>query len=414
MMVQRGLTAGVRAGTGLAGAVLLLATACSGGGDDGGGGTTVGGKNEPNAPQVTITPGNGNGKAKPEEGVQVKVANGALEQVTVTRKGKPVEGQLSPDKTSWKSRTLRPNSDYEVSVVAKNPQGKTTAATSKFKTLKPAAELTIADITPTKGEKVGVGMPIIVTFNRGVDDRKAVEQALGVKSTKPAVGAWYWASDSQVIFRTKNGSYWKPNQKVTFTAKLAGIKAGKKTYGVSDVSRSFRIGNEHITTVSTKTKKATFKVNGKVVKRSGVSAGKGGRVRNGVDTYLTTSGVHLTMSKHLVERMTSAWMGVTDKKDPEYYDLKLPHAVRISSTGEYLHASPDRYWAFGRTNASHGCVNLPPPVAQWFYNLSYRGDPVIVTGSKRGLDPFNGWSFYAMSWNRWVKGSALDRTVTTG
>ncbi|MEU5884068.1 Ig-like domain-containing protein [Spirillospora sp. NPDC047279] len=403
-------------GTGLAGAVLIFATACSGGGNENGGGgsTTVGGKDEPDAPQVTITPGNGAGKAKPESGVQVKVANGSIEQVQVTRKGKPVEGRMSADKTSWKSRTLRPSSEYEVSVVAKNTHGKTTAATSKFATLKPAAELTIADITPSSGEKVGVGMPIIVTFNRAVSDRKAVESALTVKSTKPAVGAWYWVSNSQVIFRTKNGAYWKPNQTVRVSAKLAGVRSGKNTYGVSDVSRGFRIGNEHITTVSTKTKKATFKVNGKVVKRTGVSAGKGGRVRNGVDTYLTTSGVHLTMSKHLVERMTSAWMGVTDKKDPEYYDLKLPHAVRISNSGEYLHASPDRYWAFGRTNASHGCVNLPPPVAKFFYDLSYRGDPVVITGSKRGLDPFNGWSFYEMSWSRWVKGSALDRTVTTG
>ncbi|MGI5162935.1 Ig-like domain-containing protein [Spirillospora sp. CA-253888] len=392
--------------------VLLLAAGCSG--EEKGGGVTVGGKDEAGAPQVTVTPGNGEGKAKPEAGVQVTAAGGTLEQVTLTRKGKPVDGALTPDKTGWKSRTLLPGSQYQVNAVAKSPQGKTTTVTASFTTLKAANQLGIADITPSAGEKVGVGMPIMVTFNRPVGDRKAVEQVLEVKSTKPATGAWYWTSDTTVIFRTRNGQYWQPNQQVSFKARLAGVKSGKRTYGVKDYTRSFRIGDSQITTVNTKTKKAVFKLNGKQKKRWGISAGKGGRVRNGIDTYLTTSGIHLTMSKHLVERMTSAWMGVTDKKDPEYYDLKLPHAVRISNSGEYLHASPDRYWAFGRTNASHGCVNMPPPVAKWYYDRTHRGDPVVITGTKRDLEWNNGWSYYQMPWSQWVKGSALDRSVTTG
>ncbi len=410
--MQRRLAAGVRAGAGMAGAVLLLTTACSGDGD--GGGVTVGGNGEAGAPQVTVTPGNGDGKAKPEAGVQVTVTGGTLEQVTVTRGGKPVEGAMANDKTGWKSRTLKPGSSYQVNAVARSPKGKTTTVTAKFSTLKAANPLAVTDVTPSAGETVGVGMPIMVTFNRAVGDRKAVEQALEVKSTKPAVGAWYWVSDTQVIFRTQNGQYWKPNQRVSLKAKLAGVKAGAKVYGTNDFTRSFKIGNSQITTVSTKTKRAVMKVNGKVRKQWKISAGKGGRVRNGVDTYLTTSGIHLTMSKHLVERMTSAWMGVTDKKHPEYYDLKLPHAVRISNSGEYLHASPDRYWAFGRVNASHGCVNMPPPVAAWYYGVTNRGDVVVITGSKRGLEWNNGWSYYQMPWSKWVKGSALDRTVTTG
>ncbi|HEX2314986.1 MAG TPA: Ig-like domain-containing protein [Thermomonospora sp.] len=396
--------------------VLLSATACSGG-DGGGGGSTVAGREDAAAPQVTITPGTGTQKALPEQGVVVRVGNGTLEQVTVTVKGKPVSGEMSPDKTTWRSRTLKPGTAYEVSAVARNPKGKTTTATSSFRTIKAAAALTVADMIPMSGEKVGVGMPVTLTFNRSIADRdkKAVEQALEIKSTKPATGAWYWISDRQVIFRTKNGRYWEPNQTVAVRARLAGVKAGKGVYGISDFGRKFRIGDSHISTVSAKSKKMVVKVNGKTVKKTGISAGKGGRVVNGVDTYLTTSGIHLTMSKHRIERMTSAWMGV-DPKDKANggYDLLLPHAVRISSTGEYVHASPDRYYAFGRYNVSHGCVNAPPPFAEWFYNLSYRGDIVIVTGTKRDLPWNNGWSYYEMSWSRWVKGSALDREVTTG
>lgn len=412
--MQRRLSAGVRAGAGTAGVVLLLTTAaCSGTEKDSG--VTVGQEADAAAPQVTINPGNGNTKAKPEDGVLVTAAGGTLQRVTVTLRGKPVDGAMTADKTRWKSRTLRPGSKYQVTAVAKSPKGKSTMVNATFATLKAAQELDIIDVTPSKNEKVGVGMPIQVTFNRPVGDKEAVERALEVKSTKPATGAWYWVSDSKVIFRTKNGQYWKPNQKVMFRAKLAGVKSGKRTYGMSDFTRRFRIGDSHIITISTKKKKAVVEKNGRRVRSWPISAGKGGRVVNGVDTFLTSSGIHLTMGKQNPAIMTSEWMGVDpkDKKNGGYKEV-IPFAVRISNSGEYIHSMASTVWAQGRQNVSHGCVNSPPKDARWFYNWSYRGDPVIITGSKRELPWNNGWSFYQMSWKRWVKGSALDRPVTTG
>ncbi|MFG2089128.1 MULTISPECIES: Ig-like domain-containing protein [unclassified Spirillospora] len=393
--------------------MLLLTTACSGGEKDNG--VTVGEKADANAPQVTIDPANGNAKAKPEDGVTVTAAGGTLAKVTVTLKGKQVDGKMAADKTTWKSRTLRPGSKYQVTAVATSPEGKSTTVNAAFATQKAPLELKIADVTPQKNEKVGVGMPIRVVFNRGVADKEAVEKALEVKSTKPATGAWHWANDTTVIFRTKNGQYWQPNQKVLFRARLSGVKSGKKTYGVSDYARPFRIGDSHILTVSTKSKKAVAKENGKKVRSWPISAGKGGRVVNGVDTYLTASGIHLTMGKENPAVMTSEWMGVDpkDKKNGGYKEV-IPWAVRISATGEYVHEMAATVWAQGEQNVSHGCINSPPKDARWFYKWSYRGDPVIITGSKRGLDPFNGWSYYEMSWKRWVKGSALERSVTTG
>ncbi|MFA1551663.1 L,D-transpeptidase [Actinomadura chokoriensis] len=397
----------------MAGVLLLLTTACSGGEKDAG--VTVGEKGDANAPQVTINPGNGNTKAKPEDGVVVTAAGGTLEQVTVTLKGKPVAGAMADDKTTWKSRTLRPGAKYQVTAVAKSPQGKSTTVNATFATLKAANQLQIVDVSPSSNEKVGVGMPIQVVFNRAVGDKKAVEKALEVKSAKPATGAWYWMSDTTVVFRTKNGQYWQPNQKVALKAKLAGVKSGKRTYGMADFTRTFRIGDSHITHISTKKKKAVVKRNGKTVRTWPISAGRGGRVVNGVDTFLTTSGTHLTMGKENPAIMTSEWMGVDpkDKKNGGYKEV-IPFAVRISNSGEYVHSMAATVWAQGRQNVSHGCVNSPPKDARWFYNFSYRGDPVIITGSKRALEWNNGWSYYEMSWNRWVKGSALDRTVSTG
>ncbi|RSN67100.1 MULTISPECIES: L,D-transpeptidase [Actinomadura] len=398
----------------MAGVVILLTAACSGEEKKAG---VAGEQAEAAAPQVTIAPGDGNTKALPEAGVVVKAAGGTLKNVTLSWKNGPITdaGTMSADRTSWKSRTLRPDTEFQVSAVAVSPEGKTTTVNASIATLEAKRTLEVADIIPRKGEKVGVGMPITVTFNRDVDDKKAVEQALRIKSSKPATGAWYWVSDKQVIFRTKNGDYWKPNQKVSFEADLAGVKSGKGTYGAKDVGREFRIGDSHILKISTKSKKAVAYENGEKVRSWPISAGKGGRVVNGVDTFLTTSGVHLTMGKENPAIMTSEWMGVDpkDKANGGYREV-IPHAVRISNSGEYVHSMASTVWAQGRQNVSHGCVNSPPKDARWFYKWSYRGDPVLITGSKRKLDWNNGWSYYQMSWEKWVKGSALNRTVTTG
>jgi lipoprotein-anchoring transpeptidase ErfK/SrfK len=407
---RRSTPRGSRTAVCLVTTALLLTAACSRGDDDGSGVTPV--KAEPGAPQVTIAPGNGTKKAKPEKGISVKVANGRLEAVTVTAQGKTVRGKLSADRTKWRTqRNLTPGASYAVSATAKNDAGKTTTANSNFKAVKAANVLSILSVTPGTGEKVGVGMPITVTFNRAVGDRRAVEKALEVRSQRAAQGAWYWVNDQSVIFRTKK--FWGSNQKVAFAARLTGVKTAKDTYATDDITRKFLIGDSHIITVNTKTHRLTIKRNGKQIKSVGISAGRGGFVRGGVDVYKTTSGVHLTMAKAKVERMTSKWMGVTNKKDPRFYDEKIPFAVRISNSGEYIHSMAATVWAQGRQNVSHGCVNSPPAFAKWFFGWSYLGDVVNVTGSGRGLEPFNGWSYWEMPWKSWVQGSALDKAVST-
>jgi lipoprotein-anchoring transpeptidase ErfK/SrfK len=264
----------------------------------------------------------------------------------------------------------------------------------------------IADITPMsdKTEKVGVGFPIIVTFDRAVRTRRRaeVESVLEVQAQKPVEGAWRWVSDRKVIYRTK--TYWKPHQKVLFTARLSDLPGNT---GAKDVSRRFAVGTSNISVVDTR--RHTMKVyrDGKLAKSIPISAGSGGMVRNGVDVYLTTSGTHLTMGKKAVETMTSSWLGVTDPKDPLYYKLEIPWAVRISDSGEYVHESAGYYQFLGRSNQSHGCVRATPEGAKWFYTISQRGDVVKIKGTKRKLEWNNGWSYWQLSWNQWKKGSAL-------
>ncbi|WP_433236349.1 L,D-transpeptidase [Streptosporangium sp. CA-135522] len=291
-----------------------------------------------------------------------------------------------------------------VKTETRSPAG---GAAIKVKLRKP--QLGIADITPMGEdvETVGVGLPIIVTFDKPVTDRAAAETVLQVQADRPVEGAWRWVSDRKVVYRTK--TYWRPHQKVTLTARLSQIPGNE---AAKDVTRRFAIGAANIAVVNTG--KHVMKVyrDAKLAKTIPISAGRGGLVRNGVDVYLTTSGVHLAMGKKAVETMTSSWLGVTDPKDPRYYKEEIPWAVRISDSGEYVHQSGGYYQFLGRSNQSHGCVRATPAGAKWFYGIAQRGDVVKIAGTKRKLDWRNGWGFWQLSWTQWKQGSALPATGT--
>ncbi|GAB3652999.1 Ig-like domain-containing protein [Actinocorallia lasiicapitis] len=378
-----------------------LAAACSsgGGGSDGPGG----GAKESPAPVVTITPADGTGKAKPEQGVKVVSSGGALKTVVVKVKGQTVPGTLSADGTSWKSDwTLQPSASYTVEATAEG-SGKSTTATSSFKTLKPAGTLGLEYNIPASGDTVGVGMPVVLNFTQPVVDKKAVEKSLVVESKYANEGAWYWYTDKQLIFRTKK--YWKPYQTIKVTGHLAGVKSAKGVYGTSDFTLKFKVGSSNISTVNTRTHRMVVKIDGKTKQNVGISAGKATERK-----YTTTSGIHLTMDKKNPETMISPGI---EEGQPGYYKEIVPYAVRISYSGEYVHSAPWSVGSQGRANVSHGCVNSPPLFAQWYYNQSKWGDVVIVTGTDRELEFDNGYGWWQKPWKDWVLGSAFDKPVST-
>ncbi len=52
-----------------------------------------------------------------------------------------------------------------------------------------------------------------------------------------------------------------------------------------------------------------------------------------------------------------------------YYSIEVPWSVRVTYDGEFLH---DAYWnsQLGQANLSHGCTNLAPADAEWYYTWS--------------------------------------------
>lgn len=401
-------------------AVLGLTAACGGTHTAGAAGVGAGATTAVDPPPVVkITPVNGSRSARPDQGVTITATGGTLQDVTVKAKGTDVPGTLSADKTSWKSLwTLTPGGSYQVSATAIGSKGKTTTATSAFRAVTGTAATSIVQVLPNKGETVGIGMPIMVQFNQEIPAKAqaAVEKSFEIISDQPTEGAWRWVSAGysfnglpSAIFRPKTP--WKANQKVTVIVHYAGVRVSAGVYGQADITHNFRIGDAHTITVNNSTHQLVVRKNGKVIRSWGVSLGTGGDVQSdGVDHLKTTSGVHLTMDKANPVLMVSP-----GKKpgDPGYYKELVPWATRISNSGEYIHQTVGQTACLGVQNCSHGCVRSPAADAQWFYAWSYRGDMVTITGTGRQLDWSNGWGYWQMSFDKWMKGSALNQSITT-
>ena len=92
----------------------------------------------------------------------------------------------------------------------------------------------------------------------------------------------------------------------------------------------------------------------------------------------------------------------------EYDVPDVPHAMRLTTTGTYIHGN---YWgnAFGKSNASHGCVGLKDvkggsssSSAGAFFNSSLIGDVVkIVNSTGRTVGADNGLSGWTLPWSNW-------------
>jgi lipoprotein-anchoring transpeptidase ErfK/SrfK len=382
----------------VSGAAIVTNAGCGIGGSSAGG---VSDRKANAAAQVSITPANGTAGVRPDEPVVVRAAGGTLDDVVLDSGGNRISGSFNRDRTQWRSTwALRPGTRINVRASARNAGGKAVTTASSFDTEKAAHTFSVAQdeiLESRKGDTYGVGLPLILNFDKPVRDRAAVERSLQVIAEKPVLGAWHWFDDKQVIYRTK--TYWPAHQKITLIAHLGGVPGAKGVYGAKDLVRNYRIGSAQIAYLNIANHTMRVEWDGKVKRRIPISAGMGGSTE-----YTTTSGIHLNMEKDEDVVMTSPGRG---PGDAGYYSELIHYAVRVSNAGEYLHQTPGDEGCLGNSNCSHGCIRQPASDAIWYYKHSQAGDPVDITGTDRQVEPDNGWSFYQMSWNKWLKGSAL-------
>jgi lipoprotein-anchoring transpeptidase ErfK/SrfK len=358
---------------------------------------------------VTITPAASEKNVSPRERIVVTVQGGTLQKVTVTAGGKAVAGELAADQSTWRSTgKLKYGKTYAVTATAVDGNGVVTEQRSTFSTVKPdsTAQITFqasALAAIKDGGTYGVGQPVIVAFSKRVKDKAAAEKVMEV-ITEPAVeGRWRWMDSHTAHWRP--AKYWAAGTKITVRVRAYGVHLGGGVYGARDASVNFKIGPSRIAVADGKTKQMKVYIDGKLVRTIPISMGKGGTTigsRGQVIDFWTRSGPHVIMTTEPTHRMTSASYGITDKNDPNYYDeiIKLCH--RLTYSGEFTHLADWNVWAHGNTNTSHGCINIGPAHAKWFYDTFTLGDVVEVRNTPRQMKVSDGiGGDWTIPWSKW-------------
>jgi len=115
----------------------------------------------------------------------------------------------------------------------------------------------------------------------------------------------------------------------------------------------------------------------------------------------THNGVHLALEKNRTVTMDSSTVGIP-RNSPGGYYRKVAWAIRMSWSGTFTHAAPWSVGSQGRTNVSHGCINMSTANAQWLFNFTRRGDVIEVVNSPakpKLYDP--GMADWNVSWDQW-------------
>ncbi len=211
----------------------------------------------------------------------------------------------------------------------------------------------IVSIQPANGAVVGVAHPVIVTFTGPVNNRTAAERAIKITTPNHMTGRFDWV-ENNVVQWIPDG-YWPAHSHVGVTvhALSTGFDTGDEVVGVASIS-------EHTFTVSQ---------NGEVLRTMPASMGK--------PTRPTPMGNYSALSKERTVRMDSRTIGIP-LSSPEGYDIVASYAVRVTWSGVYVHSAPWSVDSQGYANVSHGCINLSPDNAEWYFNTVHVGDPINV------------------------------------
>ena len=332
--------------------------------------------------------------------VVLQAEEGVLTSLTASSPQGEVPGEIAAQGREWRlTGRLEPGTTYRAIGVVNRPDGTTQQVRTSFGTSALTLDQqTYPSVAPLAGETVGVGMPVIVTFDVPVTDRVTFEEHMRVTSVPSQVGSWHWLSSREAHWRPRE--YWQPGSRVRVEVDVNSLPAGGGVYGQESRVVDFRVGDSVVSRVDVDTHRMNVFINGDLARSMPISAGKPG--------WETRSGVKVIIEKFRRKTMDAATIGVSED-DPEYYALSnVEYAMRVTYSGEFLHAAPWSTGSQGRANVSHGCVGMSTADAGWLYELTKRGDVVEVTGSSRQMTLTNGYGDWNVGFAEYRAGSALS------
>jgi lipoprotein-anchoring transpeptidase ErfK/SrfK len=211
---------------------------------------------------------------------------------------------------------------------------------------------------PVNGSTVGVAQPIIVNFQRTIADAGMAQEAIHISSNPPVPGKFYWVTPTQLRWRPL--SFWPAHTTVNIDA--AGTKS------------SFRTGDTLLATADDATHQMTITRNGVVAKTFPMSMGMA------AGGHQTANGTYYVLEKKPTVVMDSSTYGVP-VNSTYGYKVTVTDAVRFDNSGNFVHGAPWSVNDQGKRDVTHGCINLAPADAKWFYDNFGAGDPIVVKNS---------------------------------
>ncbi|MGN9767256.1 Ig-like domain-containing protein [Micromonospora sp. SD12] len=346
--------------------------------------------------ELTVTPADRAREVPITAEVGTAVRNGKVTAVRITDdKGARVEAEPREDGSGWVPKApLQPKRTYTAEVTATGDSGTTTTRKTTFTTMPKPTKPEVTSTLYFAGDRTyGTAMPVTVAFDPPIpkEARADVQRRLFVKTDPPQPGAWSWVSDgSQAYYRAPD--FWRPGTSISVRAGLEGLPIGKERVGDSDRTATSKIGRQVALEIDNATKQMSVLRDGKVVRKIPVSMGK--------PSTPTSSGKMVIMEKH--DFTTFDTRGSADP-----YVVDVEDAQRLTWGGEFIHAAPWSVGDQGNTNVSHGCTNVSNEAADWLMGVTQVGDLVTIKGTEVELNEGNGWTAWNVSWDEFVKGSAL-------
>ncbi len=339
----------------------------------------------------------------PDTQVVVEAELGRLTQVSVLGPEGEVPGILSEDGSRWTATetTLDYSASYTISAQAADARGRVDTMNSSFSTLEPEKFFT-AQVSPNAGEVVGVGEPIVVNFNKKVKNKAEVEAALVVRTSQPVLGAWAWRDNRTVEFRPK--ALWPGDMDVQVDLNLTGVQAKPGVFGKTNTSDSFSFRPSMVSVVDANTHTMNVYKAGELIRTIPVTTGKPG--------FETRSGTKVLITKER-SRIMDAATGGTTLESPDYYRVNAEYAMRMTYSGEFVHAAPWSTGSQGSANVSHGCVGMSTANGEWWWNQNEIGDVVVVENTPiiQG-DDGNGLTVWNAPWDEWLAKSLTGPQFT--
>lgn len=332
--------------------------------------------------------------------LRVAAVDGTLSKVTVRSAAGPLKGAVDAASGRWiASDRLEPGVRYRVRATATNTEGTEVESDTVFTTQALSlSQQTYPSVSPLDGEKVGIGMPVVVTFDLPVSDKAAFEKKMTVTSTPTQAGSWRWVSDKEAHWRPR--SYWTAGSKVNVNIDINSVAAGGGVYGQEDRDIAFTVGDAHVYKVNARTHQMKVLSNGKLLRTIPITTGKAG--------FITRSGTKVIMEKFATRRMNSETVGIPAGSSEAYDIDDVKWAMRLTNSGEFIHAAPWSVGSQGRDNVSHGCTGMSTANAAWLYNMTRRGDVVEYVGTNRPMESWNGYGDWNIKWPDYAAGSALS------